>query len=498
MSGIRVTYSGLISLLGGLITIVTGLIFTIVITRTLTTSEYGTWGLINGLIFYVAAIGPVISYWVTREIARGIESGKTAVMSSGLFSVGGMFVYIIIAYFVGLQTNADQNSLFFAAILIPFMFLNGILTAINLGWKPHVASYAALSIGVAQIPMTLIFTRFFDMGIEGLILAVVIAYVISDIILIIYGREKIKHRFKKEFLQKWLRLSWIPLYPGLALIVAGLDVVIFSIITGSVLGLAFWSAAMAMPSIISHSGLISKAVYPKLLGTSNREYVQENLTYLFYFMILFTSIVITFARPGLFALNPLFEIAVPITILLAIYMFFNVQSNVFLSFLTGIERVDASEKSTFKDYVKSKLFFLPTLRLIQYSTYVILLTVGLLLLHAKSTQLQLLIYWSITILITEIPVTIYLYILVRKNFTLKIELSSVVKYLLVSIGVFGITYFLTEQYLSYKEGIFEFLPNLLLSIGLGIGGYLIITYSVDNRTRRLFSAILKEIKGNIH
>ena len=92
------------------------------------------------LIIYAIIINPIISYWTTRETARGSESGKTSLISSSVLSVLGMIVYIIAVIFVGSQTNVDQNVLFFAIILIPTMFVNQILEAINLGWKPHGAS----------------------------------------------------------------------------------------------------------------------------------------------------------------------------------------------------------------------------------------------------------------------------------------------------------------------------------------------------------------------
>ena len=95
MSGIRVTYSGLISLGVGLVSVFTGIIFTLIVTRQLTPDEFGTWGLLGTLIAYAVIIEPIISYWTTRDIARGGESGKTAIVSSGLFSIGGLLIYII-------------------------------------------------------------------------------------------------------------------------------------------------------------------------------------------------------------------------------------------------------------------------------------------------------------------------------------------------------------------------------------------------------------------
>ena len=70
MSNIRATYSGLISFSIGLLSILTGLIFSLIITRTLDSQEYGTWSLILRILVYAVVIEPVISYWITRETAR--------------------------------------------------------------------------------------------------------------------------------------------------------------------------------------------------------------------------------------------------------------------------------------------------------------------------------------------------------------------------------------------------------------------------------------------
>jgi len=56
-------------------------------------------------------------------------------------------------------------------------------------------------------------------------------------------------------------------------------------------------------------------------------------------------------------------------------------------------------------------------------------------------------------------------------------------------------YILMEKYLVYENKVFEFLPNLLVFISIGIGSYLGITYLIDKRTRILVKAIINEIKG---
>ena len=495
MSGIRVTYTGLISLIGGIISIFTGIIFTLIITRSVTAEEYGTWGLILGLVTYVMLIGPIVSYWSTRDTARNIQSGKTAIWSSMLLSIGAISVYIPISYLMSNYTNVENNVLLFAAILIPTMFINGILVAINLGWKPHAISYGTLAYGISSIPLALFLIYYLNFGVTGIIISVFLANIVSIIILFYYAKEKIVNRFNKAFLKKWLKFSWIPIYPGIAVLVAGFDISIFTIITGSVIGLAFWTAAMVFPAMISHTGLISRAIYAKLLEEKTKEFMSENLTLVFYFGIILISLVITFARPALYALNPIYEIAFPVAIIMSFEVFLSVFTNIFLLSLAGIERVDKFENSTFKDYLKSKLFFPQTIRLIQTSIYVLILTVGLLILVGfGSSNQELLLFWASIALITQIPLVCVLYYLVQKNIMIKLEISRIAKFVLIAIGVFGFTYVLTTQFLVYSSDIASFIPNVLMFASFGVGLYIIITYLIDNKIRNLVHAIIYEIK----
>lgn len=475
--------------------VLVGFVFVIILTRSLSPMEFGTWALITSFTYYVILIEPIISYWTTRDIARGIESGKTAIISSGIFSIIAVLIYVAISYFVGHQTNVDTKILFFASMLVPIIFVNKTLTAINLGWKPHASSYAGFFFVIAEVILALVFVYFLHMGLFGVILTVTIAYLTSIILLLSYAKDKIKNNFKSEFLKKWIRLSWLPLYRPITLTIWALDVIIFLVIAGLVTGLGFWNAAATSVVLVTLAINISQAVYPKLLGSQNREYLHANVSHLFYFLILFTAITITFAKPVLFVLNPVYITMVQVVAFMAIWRFFDVLNLAFESFLIGIENVDLDEKATFKNYVKSKLFFVPTLFLIRSISYISLLIVGFLILKTTTnSELDFLIYWSIVGLVTQIPITVYLYLLMKRNFALKLDFNAISKYILVAIGVFGLLFILGEQFFNYEKNIFEFLPGLLLFLCGGIGIYLIITCFVDSGTRKLFSAIIREIR----
>ena len=146
----------------------------------------------------------------------------------------------------------------------------------------------------------------------------------------------------------------------------------------------------------------------------------------------------------------------------------------------------------FKDYIKSKLFAVPSILILQYIVYLVILTVIFVIFRDEHSELQLVTYWAITALITSIPFSIYLFSLVKKNFALKLETKLIMKYLGVSIMIFGLIYVISEKFLVYTENVFEFIPQLLLFATIAIVGYLVTTYLLDLRIRKLVSAIINE------
>ena len=494
MSGIRVTYSGLISLSIRLVSVITGLAFTLIVTRQLTEGEFGTWGLINGIIVYALIINPIVSYWSTREIARGEKSGKTAFFTSSIFSVPATLVFLIIAYFVGFQSDAESDILMLAAILVPVMFINEILNGINTAWKPHAVSYGFLGFEITKIPVGLLLVYFLELGVEGAIYTTLFAFITSISIQIIFAREKLNGDFKYRYIKKWAKLFWLPSYTNIPSLLSLSDVLVFSIITGTVVGVAYYTAAKTIGFLVNYTRAFSIGLYPKLLESGKREYLQENIVQLLYFAFPLGALSITLARPGLFALNPIYEIAAPVVIIFTIRSFLTTLNQVFFHALQGIEDVDIKETSTFKNYVTSKLILYPTFQLIRHGIYIGVLALMLFFIDLdEENEIVIVIYWALIGLIIEIPFFIYIFNLVRKNFILKLEFVTILKYAFTSVVTFGIMYYFMERYLEYENKIFEFLPNLLMFSIIGVIGYIGITYLIDKRTKRLIKAVINEI-----
>jgi len=57
----------------------------------------------------------------------------------------------------------------------------------------------------------------------------------------------------------------------------------------------------------NHSGLISQALYPKLIAKGSHDHFRDNFTRLLYFAIPALGLTIIFSKPALFALKPLYS-----------------------------------------------------------------------------------------------------------------------------------------------------------------------------------------------
>ncbi len=496
MSNIRVTYSGLLAFVVGLFGIITGIIFTIIVTRQLTPDDLGLWTLIGSIVSYVVIIEPIISFWTTRQIARGEQVAKTSMATSGLFSLIAIIAYGSIAVYISSSLDIDFFPIILAVFLVPLMFLTNTLNSIALSHKPQAISYGMIVFEVSKLPLGLLLVYSAQLGIVGAIIATIIASLSKTIFLLFYLRETFVEFIKINVIKYWLRLSWLPIYASASGFVYTLDVLVFSLLTNSLGGLAFWAVGSAIANIVSHTGKISQALYPKILATRKKEIVEENLKKLLFFAIPFFAACIVFAKPALHVLNPLYIEGVIIVYFLSIRAFMYIIRNVAHSILASYENVDIDKEASIKKVLKSKLFFLPTLNYLLTGSYVGILAIFLI--FTQTTEMEdvdLVTYWSIILAGVTAPFMIYGLFLLRKNHQINLPYVAILKFSGITLLVSVITNFILENYLIYYQSIFDFLPQLIPIIILSGAIYFSLSYALDKSTRKFFKSIFTELKS---
>ena len=494
LSNIRVTYSGLIAFIVGLISVITGLVFVLIVTRRLSPEEFGTWSLIGSLISYFVISEGIIHFWTVRQVARGEGVGKTAVLSSMFFSFAAIPFYLLIAFYISNTSNAIFSSMLIASFTIPLYFVNKILRAINTGHRPQATSYSLLVFESAKIPAALALVFFLDLGLDGAIISVAIAYLITISVQIYFAKTKLREKFSFVYLKRWIKLSWVSLYQYFSYLILTLDVLLYSVITGSVIGVAFFSASLAIAHIVQHSGLISQALYPKLLSDGSHDHVSENFSLLMYFSIPLLGISIIFSKPGLFALNPVYFEASTIVILLAFKTFFLVIYQTLQKALMGIDKVDLEQNPKYSSLVKSKIFMLSTINYIKASAYICSFVVILVMISNMGlSELEMVTYWALILLVIEVPFLIFMWILVQRNIHFMFPLKSTLKYIGSTLAFIVIFYFTSEYILTYQQSIYDFFPELIAQLAICVGVYLTITYFIDKKAKILITGIIREV-----
>jgi len=496
LSEIRVTYSGLIAFLVGIVGVITGLIFIILVTRRLSPEELGLWTLIGSLVVYVTVIEPIISHWTIRQIARGEKVAKTSLITSGLFSIIGMGVYSIIAVFVSVNLKVEFFPVMLAIFLVPLSFLNFTLNSILLSYKPQGISYGNITFEIVKLPLGFVLVYWIDLGLVGAILATIGSSIFKIVILFLIGRAEIIGNFKKEVIKFWFRLSWIPLYSRASSFIFTLDVLIFSSITGSLVGLAYWGVSNAISSVVTHSGQITQALYPKLLATEKKIIAEDNLKKFLYFAIPMVVGSIVFAKPALNILNPIYVDGFLIVYFLSIRVLVNLLSSRFFSILLAYEKIDLNENASIKEYIKSKLFLVPTIGIINFGSYIVVLTIFLLTIESSNfSEVDLVTIWSAILLIVSIPFLIFGIIYVKKLHGIELPYVSMMKFFMAATCAGIVSYIIQIDNLEFSKSIYDFLPQLIPIIIVGGIIYFGITYIIDKSTRELFQKIINEIKS---
>jgi len=476
-----------------MISIFTGLMFTVLITRKLTLEEFGLWAIIGSMISYFLIMEPIISYWTTREIARGKNIGTTSLMMSLLFSLGSIPLYVVASFYVSDINETSFSIMLFAVILIPCFFISQTLVGINQGHKPHATSYGTLIFESLKIPIGLGFVFHFQLGIEGAILTVVLAYLARLIVQFYYARPKLKLNFDFYLVKNWFRLSPITLYSTLPHFIWSLDVVLFSIITTSSIGVAYYAISLTIASIIGHSSMISQALYPKLLSGGSHDHVNQNLIRLFYFAIPLLGVVILFSKPALFVLNPIYDGLFLVVIFLAIRTFFYVINSVFYQILLGIETVDENYDTEFTKFLRSKLFTIPTIQNIHYVSYIVILVVIIFFLNQNDYPIkEMILVWSIISAGLSIPFVIFTGILVRRSVKFNIPFQKIGIYGFVTL-LFSLTYIgISDKILVYDQNFFVMIPTVFLMLIICAVIYVSGTYLLDSKTRLFWNSIISE------
>src|SRR5919204_1252176 len=500
---IRIGYSGLISFTSRILSLFTGIIFITLVTRHLSQSDFGLWQLILSIVTYSVLPNVIIDYWLIRDLARGERHATTAVLFSLFLSFGGMAMYILISLLSISKVGTGHFSFFIVALAqVPLSYLSITLQTISQASRPQ-------SVGVAFIifegvKVTFAVFAFFQFGItlNVAIIAVLFALVAQCTVLFIMQPRNLYHRsFNIQVVKRWLKLAWLPAFITIAYYLATFDGLIITMITGSTLALANYTAANVIATLVSHAGAFTFALYPKMIGgggsgagaLSDSRYVTKVI--LLFSIPIATGLYIL-GVPLLSVLGPVYANAYMVLWIGIPFMILGSIQQVFESILMAGEKVDVIAKSSFKDYRKSRLFKVPEITLIGNIVglpLVGIISYWLMLNHASPVTIA--VAWSsIALAASCIGLIIKWIMMQRSNITFDFPWKNTIIYAGGSVAMALVLISGGAHNISYKSTV-DLVKKILEYAVLAIAIYTPIVFVLDKEFRVMTYRSIEVVKA---
>lgn len=498
MSNIRLRYSGFIVFLSRFLSLFTGLAFTILITRQLTIEEFGLWQIISAAVAVSLAPSFVVNFWLTRFEARNQGAAVTgAILNLGMLSIGTTIFFLIVIP-MAQQLSSPLPIFLLAGVQVPLYYFVNNFEAVSFGVKPQIQGYAFLAFELLKIPTAYILVVVLHYSLAGAILAVASAQVVQMIILGTMLRGRYRSSFNLGYAKRWLKSFWLPLFGGGTFgtgiwFLFVVDSFVISALTSSSEAVGIYRLAYALTDIVVYTSVLAVALYPKLLAGGTKKDVEQALSYMLMLGVPMAFGLFMLANPLLRIMKPDYVVAIDTLRTLVFPAFALALSRVADIIITGYEKVDLIEKPTFRDYMRSGLFVVPRINLINALVYLGTLSVVVtIFLRSQIDSPTLTLIWATTLLATKIPFVAYKLLLAKRLTHFKTPVSTIGKYLVASIAM-SVPLFFAEKYLSTQH---VFLPLLLLTLSVVLLGafiYFAILYVLDDEFKTLAKLTIRKI-----
>jgi hypothetical protein len=488
-SEIRVQYSGFIVFAAKMVSVATGLAFTLMITRSTTQDQYGIWGDIGDILAYFVFLASAFPFWAMRFTARDKEgSTKTGVIANLAISIIATVIYLPAIPIIMTLLHVSQTYMIIyliASMQIIENYLISMLEGCLRAKRPQTIGYGLLVEEFTKILIAYMLIIRLQQPLLGAIISLSIGFAIQIGYYLKLMSKELWQPIRWGYVKEWLKGSTVNIYYFIGdRIAAFVFIMLFAwpIVGQDARGI--YLAAMTVANVITYSSFLSFALYPKLLAESNASDVTTSLRSVLMFTIPMAVGAIALSDSYLIMMNETYGPAAAVLMVLAVNCFVQTISQFFSPVLFGFERIDEKAKIPLRELVKSPLFKAFTLPYV-HSAIALPTTYYLLTNFVKDQPISAAIYVGIVDTVARSVTFLALYIIIRKMVKINIPWVNITKYISAS-AFMALFLFLIPH------------PTRITSI-LGItiiAGiiYFALLAAIDKEARELIRSIWQEIK----
>lgn len=492
-SSVRPRRTGALVFGSRILSVFTGALFLVMITRSLSTSQFGLWEVIADVVVFASYPAGLLTYWATREVARGKIVGKTTLVLNLLASLIGVGIFIIFALASHSIIGASLAPFILAIVLVPLTYWNQATTALVAGFDPGIGAYALVFSEVAKLLVAFPLLFILKMSIMGVIIAIAAAYFCLSAVSTYMLRPVIKDSVDVSVGRKWLRNSSVPAVNMLTYVVAVADTFLASIGQHTTTLAAYYQAAYQFALIVGYASYLSAALYPLLLRDRSERLPSVMLDFSLLFAVPMAAGAIALAPKLLFLLSPKYAVSTPALVLLSLSAVVGVVSVILDQSLTGRETVDLRKDGGIGALLRSDLMFVPVANLIYYILYLCVVFFLATRSVGSSQVYQFAAYWALAQLVMMTGVVTVKARRLARGVRLSLS-PSILIYVLVG-GLMGVlVYLLGHQVLPFDLGSLNYGLRLSLVVLFGAAFYFGLVCLVDTKVRSLARSVLRMLR----
>ena len=492
-SKVRLRYTGIVIFLSRLLSLFTGAIFVLLITRKLPIEDFGLWRMITQYLAYTSIFTNVYSYWLPRYMARGVNTSKTGLALSLILGSTATLFYVVMAFLISAPFDQSLLILLIVAPQVILSYIQSAMESVSTGYAPQFNGYALLVSELVKIGLAFCLVLFFRVELLGAIIAVIGAQIVSILFLTALNFKVIANsKLDLNRAKSWLKHSWLPIFSASVGMVTGLDVILVRLVSGSEQPIAYCGIAFTIAGVVANANVVASGLYPRLLARARISEVEVTMRLMYLFAIPISIFIFFYAEPisAVFGLKYLVAMNVIRAAAIATLLF--IFSSLVDTVILGVEGED-TEKLTFKGITSSMLFKLPLLNCIMALIYLIILRV---LLMNTQGYVEVSLRWIISSIVSISLAIVIKLVVIRKDFRMNISINAIIsllRYAVISL----FTIFLTLN--LWKVLPAERILDLLLSLAspaifTGVVYFMLLAF-IDKDFRFLMKAAINEINS---
>jgi len=470
----------------------TGMLFTLMVARSLLPGAFGTQEVIVTLVTFSAYPVGLVAFWATRDIARGRMVGRTALVAGALLSSLGLVMYFGFTFVTYSRIASSVLPFLLGALLVPLSYWSAVANAIVTGFRPGVYGYSLVISELAKLGVAYESLYVYRLGIEGVILALMAAYFVQSVVSTFLVRLTTAERVDFAQTRRWSRLAWLPAVSYLPTVLAVADTYVAAIGFGtSIVG--YYQVAFLVASVVGYSSALAFSLYPMLLRGGDERLPAVSIEFSLLFAIPMAAGCIALSGPILFLFGAKWLPGTMALEILASMFVFTTVSGIIDQTLLGTEKVDVGERPSFWALTRSNLLYVPVMNVLFGAAYVVSLYFALSYSFSRglSTSSTLALWGSVQLVAT----VVFMLIKARRarRYARLMPSPSVLYYAGAAVAMAAVVYLTSGMVAVQQAGTLSYGARLVAVGVFGAAIYFGIVYALDSKFRDLARALLRKI-----